>query len=153
MDQATSDSPEKIDWVVSPAREKPALACFVAGVLVLIGYLVSLFAEDWIWGALAVVFLLATVSRFYLPSRIQVSQTGVRAEFPLRTREAPWDEIEWVRHDGVGALIRTRTNRLFQSAEFTILFGRAGHRVIEGLKAFAPEGVVQYRGGDKEPSP
>ena len=150
MDQASPHGSASIDWVVSPARQRPFLAVFVAGVLLLIGCLVGVFAEDWIWGALAVIFLFATVTRFYLPSRVRLSETHVRAEFPLRTRQVAWDQIEWIRHDAFGALVRTRRSGWLQSAEFTILFGPAGSRAIEGLRTFAPEGVVQSRDADRE---
>jgi hypothetical protein len=149
----TSEAEGGVQWMVSPAREKPGLALLVAGFLLLIGLLVAAIAGDWIWGALSVLLLFATVSRFYLPSRLTLSQTGVRADFPLRTRRAGWGEIAWIRHDEVGALIRLRRPRLLRSSEFTILFGRDRERAIAGLRAHAPEGLVEDRGLGKEQLP
>jgi hypothetical protein len=139
-----------VQWTVSPAREKPGLALLVVGFLLLVGLLVAAIAGDWIWGALSVLLLFATVSRFYLPSRLTLSQTGVRADFPLRTRRAAWSEIAWIRHDELGALIRLRRQKLLRSSEFTILFGRDRERAIAALRAHAPEGLVEDRGLAKE---
>lgn len=142
----------EVVWMVLPLRQRPGMAVAAFGIVLAVGVLVAIIAGDWIWGALAVVFLMSTLSRFYLSSRITLSRAGVCAEFPLRTRRASWDEIEWVRHDDRAALFRLRKRARFRGAEFTILFGDSGAEAIQGLNLFAPDGVVQERGRSKEPA-
>jgi hypothetical protein len=134
---------DEVVWATSPARRQPGLAIIVFLVLIAMGLLVALIAGDWIWGALAVVFLFATLSRFYLSSRLSITSDGVRAEFPLRTRRANWSEIKWIRHDDRGALIRLRGRSLLRSSEFTIIFSDQPREAIEGLKRFAPAELLQ----------
>lgn len=147
MEHSHSTSPEgladELVWVTSPARRQPGLAIVVLLVLIVIGVLVALIAGDWIWGALAVVFLFATLSRFYLPSRLSLTARGIRAEFPLRTRRADWDQIKWIRHDDRGALVRLRSRSLLRSSEFTILFSDHPREAIEALKRFAPAELLR----------
>ena len=137
-----SDLPRIVSWKASPARQRPGLAIAVLGVLCAFGALVGLLAGDWIWGAVAAVILFATVSRFFLPTTIVLSSEGIRAEFPLLTRRVQWEQIEWIRHDRIGALIRLRRRRLLRSPEFTILFGLDPDHALAGLTALAPSGLV-----------
>ena len=134
---------DAVTWTCSPARDRPGRA--LAGLLVvgLFGALVGLIGGDWIWGAFAVVFLLATLSRFYLASRISIDGTGIRAEFPLRTRFAPWDRIRSIRHDDVGALIRVEGRGILRSREFTILFGDRSGPAVEALERHAPAELLE----------
>ena len=139
-------------WTVLPARERPAVASAAFLIVVAVGVLVGSVAGDWIWGALAVVFLMATLSRFYLRSRLVLSESGLTAEFPLKTRRVAWREVESIRHDDRAALIRLRKRSLLKGNEFTILFGDAAPDVIDGLHRFAPEGIVRARGESKGPA-
>lgn len=134
---------DEVVWVTSPARRQPGLAIVVLLVLIAIGVLVALIAGDWIWGALGVVFLFATLSRFYLPSRLSISTRGIRAEFPLRTRRADWNQIKWICHDDRGALVRLRSRSLLRSSEFTMLFSDHPHEAIDALKRFAPAELLR----------
>ena len=119
-------------------------------VIIGVGVFVSLLAGDWIWGVLAVVVLFATVTRFYLPSRITISEEGILAEFPLVSRRVTWNEVTWIRHDQQSALVRT-TRKRFRGREFTILFGRERKRALGLLQAFAPTGLVsEVSGGGGE---
>ena len=142
LSESTADHPEPVVWTVSPARQRPALALVALGVLTTFGLLVGILAGDWIWGAVATVILFASVSRFFLPTRIVLSDEGIRAEFPLLTRRVGWEQIEWIRHDRVGALVRLRRRRWLRSPEFTILLGTDPDHALAGLVALAPEGLV-----------
>lgn len=140
----------EVAWTVLPARQRPGIALCAFVVVIAVGVLVGSVAGDWIWGALAVVFLMATLSRFYLRSRIELSQAGVSAEFPLKTRRVNWEEIESIRHDDRGALIRLRRRAWLRANEFTILFGESSEEAIRGLNAFAPAGIIRPRRGAGE---
>ena len=134
-------------WSVQPARERPGACALTIGVLVALGVLVTLIGGDWIWGALAVVFMVLVLSRFFFASQITISSDGIRAEFPLRTRSIDWNTIEWVRHDEEAALIRLERRQRFRSREFTILFGANATEAIAALQQFAPKAILSRRGG------
>lgn len=121
-------------------------------VIVFLGALVGVIAGDWIWGALAMIFLLVTLSRFFLRSRLAISSDGIRAEFPLRTRQLAWSSVMWVRYDDRAALVRSRRRSLFLGREFTMLFGSHGPAVVEALQRLAPAGVASRRDGEETPS-
>lgn len=140
---------EEITWSVLPARDRPGLASVVLFVVILLGALVGVIAGDWIWGALAVLFLLATLSRFFLRSRLAISRDGIRAEFPMRTRKLAWSAITWVRYDDRAALVCARRRSLFQGREFTLLFGAHGPAVVRALQRLAPAGVASRRDGEE----
>ena len=146
LSHAPADPATAVEWTISPARRQPVLAVVGLLVILLLGVLVRFMAGDWIWGAFATVFLLATLSRFYLSSRISISPQGVRAEFPLRTRTAAWAEIERIRHDDRGALLRLNTRSLFRSSEFTILFEDHAEEAVGALERFAPPGIFSSAG-------
>jgi len=150
LSESARDRPDPIVWTVSPARQRPALALVAVSILASFGLLVGILAGDWIWGAVASVILFATVSRFFLPTRISLTTEGIRAEFPLLTRRVGWDQIEWIRHDRVGALVRLRRRRWLRSPEFTILLGSDPEPALAGLATLAPDGMVtpvRARGG------
>lgn len=138
------------EWTVRPVDGRGLVGLFAVLIIVLFGVFVALLAGDWIWGVLAVVLLFATVSRFFLTSRIQVSKDGIVAEFPLVTRRISWKQIVWIRRDEQSALIRT-TRRRFRGREFTILFGQDPQRAIGLLEQHAPSGLLSpvARGGSK----
>ena len=135
-----------MEWTVRPLDDRPVAGVVALVVIIGFGVFVSLLAGDWIWGVLAVVALFATVTRFYLPSRITISDQGILAEFPLVSRRVAWNEVAWIRHDQQSALVRT-TRKRFRGREFTILFGREHERAIDLLQVFAPPGLVTEVGG------
>ena len=143
---------EEITWSVLPARDRPGVAAAVLFVVILLGALVGVFVGDWIWGALSVLFLLVTLSRFFLRSRLAISREGIRAEFPLRTRQLAWSSVMWVRYDDLAALVRSRRRSFFLGREFTMLFGSHGPAVVEALQRLAPAGVASRRDGEETPS-
>ena len=111
-------------------------------VILMLAVFVSLISGDWIWGALSVVFLLITLSHFFLRSHFLISTAGIRAEFPLRTRQLSWEAIQWVRYDDLSALVRCRRRSLLRSREFTMLFGAEGPAVIGAIERMAPDGLA-----------
>ncbi len=150
LPRASSKPDGGVEWTTCPARRQTGLAILGLLVICLLGVLVHVIAGDWIWGVLAVVFLLATLSRFYLSSRLAITPAGVRAEFPLRTRAAAWSEIKWIRHDDRGALIRLHGRKLFRSPEFTILFGDHAEAAVEALQRLAPPELLRPAGGGEQ---
>lgn len=130
-------------WTVLPAGERPGITAVVVLVILVFGILVGVIAGDWIWGGLAVVLLLASLSRYFLRSSMRIDRNGIRAEFPLRTREIPWTMVEWVRYDDRSALVRSRKRALLAGREVNLLFGSHGTRVTEALVKHAPGGTLR----------
>ena len=138
---------EELAWSVLPARDRPLAAVAALVVVGFLGVSVGVIARDWIWGAIAVVILLATLSRFFLRSRIVISREGIRAEFPLRTRQLPWGAVAWVRYDDRAALVRSRRRSWFLGREVTLLFGSHGPAVVDAIERLVPAGLASRRDG------
>ena len=151
MSAPTEEVPALPEWTVRPIEGRGLAGLFAVLIIVLFGVFVALLAGDWIWGVLAVVLLFATVSRFFLTSRIRISAQGIVAEFPLITRRASWKQIVWIRHDEQSALIRT-TRRRFRGREFTILFGQDPHCAIALLEEHVPPGLLSRVTGETSES-
>ena len=150
MTSSEEPIPASIEWTVRPVGDRPMAGLLAVLVIIAFGVFVVMLAGDWIWGVLAVVVLFATVSRFFLPSRVQVSEDGILAEFPLVSRRVPWNQVVWIRHDEQSALIRT-TRKRFRGREFTILFGRNGDHVIRLLHELGPSDLVsQVSAGESD---
>ena len=141
MTTSRQDISDPMEWTVRPVQDRPLIGVFASLIIAALGIFVAMVAGDWIWGVLAVVLLFMTVSRFFLASRVRISDEGILAEFPLVTRRVSWAQIRWIRHDDQSALVRT-TRRRFRGREFTILFGARRDLALELLQRFAPAGLV-----------
>jgi hypothetical protein len=142
IDATSDDSEQTFEWSIRPSVGRPGAMFFAVSTILIMSSLIGVMGGDWIWGALSVVLLFLTSSRFFLTSRVSISREGIRAEFPLRTRFLTWGEIEKIRHDGSAALVRIRKRR-WRRPEYTLLFGEAAAGAIESLIRFSPPGVTE----------
>lgn len=91
-----------VKWVSWPLRDEPhrktALLLLCVAVTVFISSLLALY-----YGILALVLLFILLGPYFLPSRFEVSETGVKKFFFLFNRDRPWSAYKrYVRQkDGV----------------------------------------------------
>ncbi len=108
----------------------------LAGALVLVcGVLVGLVVDDPTIGPLAaggaILFLLITLNRFFLPSRYRMDEHGIAVRYPLRTRTLRWSEIKQFRHDQEGGYVSPRLRAgVFDTAGISLLFGSNATKII-----------------------
>jgi hypothetical protein len=79
----------------------------------------------------AILFLLITLNRFFLPSRYRMDEHGIAVRYPLRTRTLRWAEIKQFRHDQEGGYISPRLRGgIFDTAGISLLFGTHATEII-----------------------
>ena len=84
---------EEMSWTNHPARwRKGAAAVTLAGIAIM-GALVGVAMEDWIWGALSTLALFLATSRFFLPTRVSVTDSGVEVAYPFSRRTIDWASV------------------------------------------------------------
>lgn len=94
-----------IEWTSHPARARPAAALFAVACLVATGFLVGQLSQEWLWGALAMVGLFLSLSRFFLPTRYRVTPERVEVAHPLSASAMEWGDAKCVYWRGTRALI------------------------------------------------
>ena len=83
-------------WTVHPAARRPAAAIAVLGVIGLSGAAAAEVGRGLAWGAVAVAFLLLSVSKFLWPTRYRLDTTGVEVRHLGGVRRRAWSEVRRV---------------------------------------------------------
>ncbi len=65
------------EWVVHPFSEQPKKALLFVGAMLLIGIAVWFSFQDIVWTTVALMILLGSLHRFWLPTRFRVSQSQI----------------------------------------------------------------------------
>lgn len=123
------------EWTAHPLREHPAKAVLAGALVLVCGVLVGLVVDDPTIGPLAaggaILFLLITLNRFFLPSRYRMDEHGIAVRYPLRTRTLRWSEIKQFRHDQEGGYVSPRLRAgVFDTAGISLLFGSNATKII-----------------------
>lgn len=143
-----SHHPEEMCWTAHPARERSAAAVTASCVVLCAAVLVYLVFDGLWWGVGAASLLVATLNRFYFPSRFQIDDDGITARYLFRRQRLKWKDIRRMVCDGHGAYLslRSRASRLDAYSGMHVLFGRQRDAVVEQLRAHLSE--RWSRGGD-----
>ncbi len=113
MDEKNKD---QFVWRAHPARDRLTAATAGMVVIVAVGVLVVAICHldglsptiSIFWGFAAMGFVLATVSRFYFPSRFVLDDSGIIADYPLRTMRLRWSDVRRFAFDGRGGVLSRR---------------------------------------------
>jgi hypothetical protein len=128
------------EWTAHPLREHVGKAVLAAVLVLACGVLVGLVVADPMASPLAagaaILFLLITLNRFFLPSRYRIDDHGIAVRYPLRTRVLRWSEIKRFRHDEEGGYVSPRSRSgVFDTAGISLLFGTNASEIIPRIKA------------------
>ncbi len=85
-----------LEWTAHPARERPLTTLSVLTVILAFGLAVESFAPGGAWGLVAGVILLASLHRYFLPSRQRLDGRGVEFRTCFGRRALAWTEIRRV---------------------------------------------------------
>lgn len=123
---------QPFSWRAHPARERRAQAVMALGVIAAFCVVVFLAFASWAWTALCFVVLVASLSRFFFPSRFEIDDEGITARYPLRRMRLRWTELRRFVHDRYGGYLSTRArpSRLDAFKGMHILFGAQRDRVV-----------------------
>lgn len=139
-DAPTPDNPSLI-WSVYPMRESLPKAILF---WLVVGF--TLWAVWWntqsgLFTAIAALFLLGSLSPFFLPSRFYVGQEGVKVwRWAFLVRELPWSELRSVEVDPMGAFLspRRKNSPFYRLRGFLLPFRENREKVVEILTRYIP---------------
>jgi hypothetical protein len=132
-------------WTAYPARERPWRAALgIALILAFAAVLWLEFFSPW-WAVFGLVVLLASLNRFFLPSRFVIDAKGITARFPMRTQHMNWADVRRFMHDANGGYLstRARASRLDGFRGMHLLLGTKPERVITLIDSHLARARVQ----------
>ncbi len=135
-------------WRAHPAAERRG-AAFAASLLVLAVAAAVGLGFGPAWATLSVVVLVASLSRFFFPSRFSIDADGITARFPLGTKRLRWDEARRFVVDDRGGFLSTRARRSWLDAYrgVHVLFGRSRGQVVDLIRSRLPQCRAERGGG------
>lgn len=127
-------------WRAHPARERPAHAVGAGLAIAILGCAVGAVMQDLGWGALAVLFLVVSLNRFFFPSSFAIDALGVSARYPLRRQRFLWKNLRRFQRDSRGGYLSSQAqpSRLDAYRGMHLLFGDQRSAVIRRIEAELP---------------
>jgi len=131
-----NDSAGELTWRAHPARQRPGAAVLAALAVGAVAGACWLAGGPW-WGLGAVVVMVASLSRFFFPSRFAIDGRGVTASYLFGSRHFDWPRIRRFRYDRFGVYLSTRSrqSRLDAYRGMHLLFGTVGDDVLRCVRA------------------
>jgi hypothetical protein len=128
-------------WTAWPAAERPGktfgLLIFIAALAVLAGMI----GGDVLWSITAVVLLLATLNRWFLPTGYRVDGERLEAAYPLRRRSVRWAEARRLAVDPAGGWLSNRRggSRFDVRSGLDLYWGRQPNIAMDAVMAAAKQ--------------
>jgi len=100
-----SGSPESgdvLEWTVHLARRRPRQAAAVVVVILAASLVAGLGFRSALFGALAAVLLVASVSDYLLPVHYRLDGAGARAAGVIHRRRMGWEQVRRAARDSLG---------------------------------------------------
>jgi hypothetical protein len=133
----TAHPAAEFSWRAHPAAERSGHAALGAAVILGLAGCAYALTGSAAWGALAVVVLAASLSRFYFPSRYEIDEAGITARSLLSTRRLRWENVRRFVTDRHGGYLSPRAARsvLDPWRGMHVLFGAQRDAVVERIRA------------------
>lgn len=149
------DGSSELTWTAHPARERVGagvvalltIAAFALVVYLACGWLGPI--ERRVVGVVAGLVLVASLHRFFFPSRFEIDADGITARYLLRTQRFPWSRLRRFTHDQRGGYLssRGRASRFDAYRGLHILFGDQRERVVGLIRSHLPAGAAAEQAG------
>jgi hypothetical protein len=141
-------------WTAHPARERPWRAAL--GIALILSFVAALwleFASPW-WAAFALVVLLASLNRFFLPSRFAIDAKRITARYPMRTQQMNWIDVRRFMHDANGGYLstRARASRMDGFRGMHLLLGHEPEQVIAIIDSHLATARQSESSGSSQPA-
>lgn len=126
---------QAISWSAHPARQRPSAAAF-AGIVILAAAAAAWLSFGPAWALLALVLLIASLNRFFLPSRFEIDAEGITARHPLARQTLRWAEVRRFVHDRHGAYLsrRSAASRLDAFQGMHLVFGADRQEIMRAIR-------------------
>jgi len=143
-DRGQSDA---FTWAAHPLRERPGHAALAIVAVLLCGLMVATSFEYQLTGMLtggaAMVLLLLSLNKFFLPSSFAIDDQGITAAWPLSRRHMAWSDLRLFAHDTQGGYlsIKARPSRwdtVLRSNGMHVLFGPKAEAIAQRIAAHMP---------------
>jgi hypothetical protein len=149
------DGSSELTWTAHPARERVGAAvgtlltivAFAGVVYLACGWLGPV--ERRVVAGVAGLVLVASLHRFFFPSRFEIDADGITARYLLRTQRFTWSRLRRFTHDQRGGYLssRGRASRFDAYRGLHILFGDQRERVIERVRSHLADHDRQEHAG------
>ena len=134
-------------WTAHPLRERPGRAMLAIAAVLVCGLMVATSFQNPLTGMLtgggAMVVLLLSLNRFFLPSSFAIDEEGISAAWPLKRQRMAWTALHGFAHDAEGgylskAVCPSRWDILLRGNGMHVLFGTHGASIINRIRNHMP---------------
>ncbi|MBU0984334.1 MAG: hypothetical protein KKA42_10725 [candidate division Zixibacteria bacterium] len=131
------DEGEILAWTIHPVKKRPLVSVAVTVFIGLIGVLVYLATDSRAFCVLAIVIMLATLAKFYFPTKYQLSDRRIMVKTTTQTVYRDWKQFRSVYPDKNGVLLSpfVGASRLENFRGQYLIFGDNRDEVIAFVKA------------------
>lgn len=126
----------ELTWSAHPARERIRSSLLAAAVILSVSLIIYISFRSVGWSLLSFTLLIASLNRFFFPSRYTIDPEGITARYPLRSLRYSWKHIRRFQHDRNGGYLSTRRSpsRFDAYRGMHILFGDEPEVVIRRIR-------------------
>lgn len=126
-------------WTAWPAGERPGRTLGLAAIDLALATLATLLGGDAWWGATALLLLLVSQNRWFLPTVFQVDLERVEAGYPLRRRTLRWRDARLVVLDPLGGWMSDRPLGGRRGRGLDLYWGPHAESVLAAFGRFAEQ--------------
>ena len=129
-DSSSTESYEPVlSWRVHPAGERKGLAILISILIAVLGMVASFWMANIYWGIFAIVLLFLSLEAFFLPSRFELSEKGIRLHKAFSHMERPWGHFRRMSIDSSGVTLSPFRKRnwldSYRATRLTFAYGGA----------------------------
>jgi len=134
-------------WTAHPLRERPRRAMLAIAAVLVCGLMVATSFQNPLTGMLtgggAMVVLLLSLNKFFLPSSFAIDDDGITAVWPLKRQCMAWTDLQGFAHDAEGGYLSkaTRPSRwdaMLRGNGMHVLFGSHGETIARHIHRHMP---------------
>jgi hypothetical protein len=144
----TPAAPVALEWTSHPVKRRPLLSAVVTLFILLLAILVQTMTSSTLFGVLALVVLMASLTKFYFPTSYQLTDRHVTVKTTLQTLSKDWSIYRSCYPDKNGILLSPfpEPSRLENFRGLYIMFSDNKDEVTAFVKAHIGKKAVPAQG-------
>ncbi|MBT4583689.1 MAG: PH domain-containing protein [Phycisphaerae bacterium] len=133
---------EEITWSVRPSKEHPKKAVFAWAIIVFFGAFIT--TTNLILGLCMIGVLVGTQATFLFTSRFMISEDGLKAKYPLRTKYYGWEQVKRAKFFNEACFLfsRKKPSNLDGWSGIAVMYGDNKDEIIKAIKSHLPKGTA-----------
>jgi len=134
----SEDEGETLEWVCHPLKRRPLVSVAVTLFVVVVGVLVYLGTASNAFTVLALVVLLASLAKFYFPTRYRLTESGFHVMTTTQKLFREWEMFRTFHPDKNGVLLSpfTRRTRLENFRGYYMMFESNREEVLDFVRRY-----------------